>query len=228
MTKLSQAIALATAMTAGLVGTTTAQAEVEVSASASIANMYLWRGTNLGSQGAENKANAIPAVSGDLQVSASGAYAGVWTSSGDATYGQEYDIYVGYGDSVGDFSYDLSVWTYVYPDGGKSDDTFGDSTDIVLGLGFKDASFGVYKQVGDVADNDNIYYTLGYGFDKFSATVGMFDQGADDADYTHLDVSYAYNDNLSFTLSKIVDQEKEDTLDDDTQVVVSYSLPIEL
>ena len=81
MKKLSQAIALAGVMTAGLTAVSTAQAEVEVSASASVANMYLWRGQDLsGSSG-------VPAVSGDLTVSASGAYAGVWAySSGCANF----------------------------------------------------------------------------------------------------------------------------------------------
>jgi uncharacterized protein (TIGR02001 family) len=79
MKKLSQAIALAGVMTAGLAAVSTAQAEVEVSASATVASMYLWRGKDLG--------NGAAAVSGDLTVSASGAYAGVWTSSGDTSWG---------------------------------------------------------------------------------------------------------------------------------------------
>lgn len=228
MTKLSQAMILAGAVTMGVAGSAVAQAEVEISASAAVSNMYLWRGQNLGSLGEDDQANGVPAVSGDLIVGAGGAYAGVWTSSGDAALGQEYDLFVGYAGEAGDFSYDLSVWTYIYPDGGESNDTFGDSSDIILGLGYQDASVGIYKQVGDEADNDDIYYTLGYGIGSVSATVGIFDIGADDSDYTHVDLSYAYNDNLSFTVSKIVDQEEDDTYDDDTQVVVTYSLPIEL
>lgn len=226
MKKLTLAIATASAMTAGLMGATTAQAEVEVSASAAVANMYLWRGINLGSTG-EDSGNAVPAVSGDVVVSAAGAYAGVWTSSGDSAAGQEYDIFAGYGGEAGDLSYDLSIWTYVYPDGGESNGTFADNSEVILGLGFKDASVGIYKQVGNEVDNDNMYYTVGYGFGPISATYGMADGAAEDSDYSHLDVSYAHNDNLSFTLSKIVSEEEEDTYDTDTKVVVSYSLPIE-
>lgn len=224
MTKLSQAIALATAMTAGLAATATTQAEVEVSASAGIANMYLWRGKDLG---ADDGQGGVPAVSGDLSVSAAGAYGGVWTSSGDAGAGQEYDIYAGYGGEAGALSYDVSIWAYVYPDGGVSDGTFGDNSEIIVSLGAAGASVGIYKQVGDAEDNDNMYYTLGYGMDAFSGTVGITDAAAKGADYTHFDLSYAYNDNISFTVSKIVDQETEKALDEDTKFVVSYSLPIE-
>ena len=224
MKKLTLAIATASA----LMGATAAQAEVEVSASAAVSNMYLWRGQNLGSQGADDSANAVPAVSGDLVVSAAGAYAGVWTSSGDTFAGQEYDIFAGYGGEAGALSYDLSVWAYVYPDGGESNGTFGDNSEVILSLGFADASVSIYKQVGDEVDNDNMYYTVGYGVGPVSATYGMADGAAEDGDYSHLDVSYAHNDNLSFTLSKIVSEEEEDTYDTDTKVVVTYSLPIEL
>jgi uncharacterized protein (TIGR02001 family) len=224
MTKLSQAIALATAMTAGLAATTATQAEVEVSASAGIANMYLWRGQDLGANGGQG---GVPAISGDLSVSAAGAYGGIWTSSGDAGAGQEYDIYAGYGGEAGALSYDVSVWAYVYPDGGVSDGTFGDNSEVIISLGAAGASVGIYKQIGDMVDNDNMYYTLGYGMDAFSGTVGITDAAAKGADYTHFDLSYAYNDNISFTVSQIVDQETEKALDEDTKFVVSYSLPIE-
>lgn len=228
MKKLSQAIALAGVMTAAAVPAV--QAEVEVSASAAVANMYLWRGQNLGSSD-KDSGNAVPAISGDINVSMSGAYAGVWTSSGDTAAGQEYDLYVGYGAEAGDFSYDLSVWTYIYPDGGKSDGTFGDGTDVILSLGYAGASFTYYKPIGSESDDNSSYYTLGYGIDAVSATLGKADDG-DGVDYTHLDLGYAYNDNLSFTLSKVVDQsEKKNTdgaQDEDLKVVVTYSLPIEL
>ncbi len=230
MKKLSQAIALAGVMTAGLAAVSTAQAEVEVSASASIANMYLWRGQDLG--------NGAAAVSGDLTVSASGAYAGVWTSSGDSAAGNEYDLYVGYAAEVGDFSYDVSAWTYVYPssDGaGDNPDNRGntfDASDFIVSLGFKGASFAYYYPISSNPD-DKSYMTLGYEMDALSATLGMADGDKDNQQYTHLDLSYAYNDNIAFTLSKVVDQtadlDKGETgVDDDLKVVVSYSLPISM
>ena len=60
--------------------------------------------------------------------------------------------------------------------------------------------------------------------------------GSVGTDYTHIDISYAYNDNLTFTVSQIIDQDeiqlignekKYENRDDDTLFVLSYSLPIE-
>lgn len=239
MKKLAQAIALAGVMTTGLTATTSVFAEdVEVSASAAVASMYLWRGQDLG--------NGAAAVSGDLTASMGGAYAGVWTSSGDSGLGNEYDLYVGFGGEAEDFSYDISLWTYVYPssanfpyavvddtDAGDSDaiedatsgNTFS-ASELIVSAGFMGASFSYYYPVSSNPD-DYSYLTLGYGMDAYSATLGM---AMDDVDggYTHLDLSYAYNDSLAFTLSKIVDEETEDSMDDDLKVVVSYSLPIDM
>lgn len=243
MKKLSQAIALAGVMTAAAVPAV--QAEVEVSASAAVANMYLWRGQDLG--------QGVPAVSGDLTISAAGAYAGVWTSSGDSALGQEYDLFVGYGGESGDFSYDVSVWSYVYSGASESktkddpatpaneggfytrNDSRGntfDATDMIVSVGYGPVSASYYYVLA--GDEDYSYATLGGEYDKFSATVGMAMHSEDDsAEYTHVDLGYAYNDNISFTLSKIVSQDAdlddgESGLDEDLKVVVSYSLPIEL
>jgi hypothetical protein len=226
MTKLSQAIALATAMTAGLAITTTTQAEVEVAASASVANMYLWRGTDLGGN------TGTPAISGDLNVSASGAYAGVWTSSGDATNGQEYDLYVGYGMEAGDVALDISYWTYIYP--GTDLDDIADLHEVIASAAFKGASLGVYYNLDQDEDEgtDYFYTTLGYEYEKLSATYGITTfSDTEDSDYAHLDLSYAYNDNIAFTISQVVSSdvnEEDGGLDRSPKVVVSYSLPIEL
>ena len=64
---------------------------------------------------------------------------------------------------------------------------------------------------------------MGYSFDKYGITYGMSDSGAG-AEYSHVDLSYAATDALSFTLSKLSDDgagEPEEML-----IKVSYSLPI--
>ena len=234
MKKLSQAIALAGVMTAAAVPAV--QAEVEVSASAAVANMYLWRGQDLG--------QGVPAVSGDLTASANGGYAGVWTSSGDSALGQEYDLFAGFGGEAGDLSYDVSVWSYVYSGASEGADADGnytrtdsrgntfDATDLIVSVGYGPVSASYYYVLA--GDEDYSYATLGGEYDKFSATLGMAMHSEDDsAEYTHLDLGYAYNDNIAFTLSKIIDQDAdlddgESGLDEDLKVVVSYSLPIEL
>jgi hypothetical protein len=225
MKTLSKAVAIASLVSAGLMGAQVANAEVEVSASAAVSNIYLWRGLDLGKvEGSDN--GGVPAVSGDLSVSTSGAYAGVWASSGDINGGTEYDLYAGYGMESGDFSADLSVWTYVYPSNDDNSDTMFDSTEAVLALGFQDASFALYEKLTGNKDGDR-YITLGYGMGAVSATLGLQMSDEDANEYTHVDVSYAYNDNLSFTYSQIVDEGVEDSFNTNGLVVATYSMPIE-
>lgn len=206
----------ASALSAGSIATT-AYAEGEVSASAAVSNMYLWRGLDLG--------DGAAAVSGDLVYSVSGAYAGVWMSSGDTGLGQEYDLFAGYAMDISeDVSVDVSVWNYNYSDLGVRNETFGELTEIVLSLSAYGASISILDNVA--GGSGYIYYTLGYGAGDFSATFGSHSFDNDAANMSHLDISYAYNDNLSFTVSKIVDEETEGTYDDDTMFQVSYSFPI--
>src|SRR5690606_30558758 len=82
-------------------------ANAEVSASVGVANMYLWRGFNLGDDGSSGSLGN-PAVWGDINFSASGFTAGIWTSSGDTFAGTEYDLYAGYSGEVNDFSYGVT------------------------------------------------------------------------------------------------------------------------
>jgi len=219
MTKLSQAIALATAMTAGLVGTTTTQAEV--SASADLATMYLWHGQNL--------SNGAAVVSGSLDYShESGLYAGAWATSGDSGVGSEYDLYVGFAGAAGDFGYDVAYASYLYP--GNTNDDVNDNAEVSLGLSFSDVSLSFLKNTDTDVNGDYLFTTLGYEMDKFGFVLGNASNTEGKyfpTDYTHVDVTFAYNDNISFTASQIVDQDVEDALDDSTLFVVSCSLPIE-
>jgi len=206
----------ASAFAAGSIATT-AYAEGEVSASAAASNMYLWRGLDLG--------DGAAAVSGDLVYSVSGAYAGVWISSGDTGLGQEYDLFAGYAmDITDDVSVDVSVWNYNYSDLDARDDTFGELTELVISLSAYGASVSILDNIA--GGPGYIYYTLGYGAGDFSATFGSHSFDDDSGNMSHLDISYAYNDNLSFTVSKIIDEEVEGTYDDDAIFQVSYSFPI--
>ncbi|KJS09464.1 MAG: histidine kinase [Gammaproteobacteria bacterium BRH_c0] len=212
---LSNSVAAVVLATAGLAVSSNAAA-VEVSASAAVASTYLWRGYDLGS--------GTPAVSGDINASAGGAYAGVWGSSGDTAAGSEYDLYAGYGVELGGFSIDLSVWNYNYPTGagytpdGETD--FGDLTDVVLSLGYGPFSFAYYDNVAGAAGYE--YYTLGAEFGKFAVLLGKHDNVSGD-DPVHLNLTYSYNDNLAFTISQFI---ADETDDDDLKFVASYSIPI--
>ncbi len=188
-------------------------ANAEVSGSVGIASTYLWRGNDLGS--------GTPAISGDLSYSMSGAYAGIWGSSGDTAAGTEYDLYLGYGGEISSFSYDISLWNYNYPTGGDEVD-FGDLSELVISLGYGPVAFTYYDNVAGGTGYE--YYTLAGSFSDFTLLVGMHDNEADDADDpVHVDLSYAYNDNLTFTFSQMVADEPET---DDLKFVVSYSIPL--
>jgi len=225
MKTLSKAVAVASLLTAGVMSSQVAMAEVEVSASGAVSNMYLWRGQDLG-QSTTDANGGVPAVSADLSVSMSGAYAGVWASSGDVNAGTEYDLYAGYGLEAGAVAIDASLWTYVYPSGGSSSDTMFDLTELIVSASVGDASVTWYETL--TADSaDYRYVTLGYGMDKVSATLGLALSDTDASEYTHLDVSYAATENLSFTYSQIVDEGVEGSFDTNGKVVATLSLPIE-
>jgi len=219
---------LATAVAATLAVSVAPAVNAEVSASAAVASTYLWRGKDLGS--------GTPAVSGDLTYSTGGFYSTLWASSGDSTGGTEWDIGAGYGGEVGGFTYDISVWNYLYPTGtgeenfDTTEDQFGDLSEVILSLGYGPVSFSFYENIA-VNDGDETYryYTLGFSKGSWSALLGTHtgdsDFGTDE--YTHLDVTYGYNDNLSFTFSQIVDEDDTNSVDGDLKFVVSYSIPIE-
>lgn len=196
-----------------------AYAGAEVSASAGVANMYLWRGFDLGDGDA--------AISGDLKVTHdSGAYAGIWGSSGDASWGTEYDLYAGWGGKVGNLDVDASLWTYAYPD---KDDTVdgdiapGELVDAVVSVGSGPVNVTLYETLEGDDDNEYRYVTAKYTKDKYSAMYGqhMYDEGASPG---HIQLGYQYNDNLSFAVSQFVVD--NDEVDDNPKFLVSYSLPL--
>lgn len=226
MKNVKSVLATSVAAAAIALGSTPAMAELE--ASAAVSNIYLFRGVDQG--------GGSGAVSGDLVYSHdSGLYGGIWASSAsNFGNGGEIDTFAGWSGSFGDLGVDIGLLDYYYPGSGNKADHWGQGlTEAYLGLSFAGVEFYYYDQISgkSVALDDNTYMSLGYGMDKFSAVLGFADfeeaQGQTfDNDYMHLDVTYAYNDNLSFTLTKVVDKDDELSLEDDVQVVVSYSIPL--
>lgn len=218
-----------------------APAMAELSASAAVSNIYLFRGVDQGP--------GTGAVSGDITYSVAGFYGSVWTSSAGGS--EEVDLIAGWGGEFGGLGVDIGAISYYYP-GNSMLDGGDDLVEAYLGLSFAGAEFYYYDNVagntalGSLSDDGFVYYTLGYSLGKWSALIGFADpdeasgQSYDD-DYTHLDISYAFNDNLSFTVSKIVDLDDEingnvtskgptaatsTVLDDDALFVVTYSIPL--
>ena len=205
-----------------LISSPSTVAETEVSASVAVASSYLFRGVDLGS--------GTPAVSGDITVSNSGFYTGIWASSGDTANGTEYDLYIGYGSSIGEnFSYDISLWNYVYPTGeDEPGDDAGEFSELILTFGYGPISFTYADNVAGGNGYEYIAVTGTAG--PFSLTYGLNDNpntpnAAPPLDMVHVDLNYAYNDNLNFTLSQQVEDEEAG---DDLKVVVSYSFPLDL
>ncbi|MFU8838415.1 MAG: histidine kinase, partial [Thiohalomonadaceae bacterium] len=66
-----------------------------------------------------------------------------------------------------------------------------------------------------------------YWYANLAVDVGSFTlaYGLHEDDLAHVDVTYSYNDNVSFTLSKVVDN-VSDTYNDEIKFMVSASLPI--
>ena len=219
--------AVATAVIAASAGA----AMAEISGSAQVDSMYLWRGQDIG--GAQ--------VSGSLDYSHdSGLYVGAWTTSA-----QEADYYAGFANEVGSFSYDLGYVAYDYWDGSAGQNGNGSADDQDLQefyaiFGVADFGLEVWKGVGVYGKgkpnernyNKDLYVAFSYSLDKLSATVGTFHgnyktqaDGHIEDDYTHVDISYAVNDNFSFTASKVVSADEFSAVvnADDLKLNASYS-----
>lgn len=219
MKTLSKHLLTAAVLSAAVSTTSVVHADIEVDAAVGVSNLYLFRGSDLGDGSA--------AVWGDLSASVAGAYAGIWASSGDDALGTEYDLYAGYGGELAGFSYDIAATNFIYPDavtsttGTTTPQGFADYTEAAFTIGYGPLSF---THVKDITAGQSIYRTLSYEMGDYSVTYGDFVDAVDD----HVDLSYAYNDNLSFTVSLGIDSSHD--ADDDARdplFVIGLSLPIE-
>lgn len=215
---LASSIALAGAMAPVI-------ASAEVSSSATLASMYLWRGQDISA--------SAPVVSGDITYShESGAYASLWISSiggigtdgGDLVYSTEADYTIGFAGEAGDLGYDVGYYIYTYPETGE--DLSDAGAEVYLGLSYGDFGFKGFFDAKD--DKTYNYYTFSYGIGSFSAMIGMNDDDDDTADYTHLDLTYAATDSLSFTVSDVVSKDSSVETPDNILYMIAYSLPIDL
>lgn len=216
--KMGASMTAAVVLTACLSATTTVQAQT--SASIAVSNMYLYRGANLSKPG--------PHVSGSLDYAHdTGLYAGVWVSSeGAGTNSSEVDYYLGFANEVEGFSYDVGLISYEYPGATGSED-YGDVAEFMLSVGMAGFSFSVVDALhGAPSGGDYYYLSFGYEMDKFGASLNTFSSDTV-TEYSHLDLSYAATDELSFTLSTIVDDD-DTNMDTDPLIAVSWSKSFDL
>lgn len=221
-------LAAAVALSAAALAPVTAMAGT--SATVGVSNFYLFRGLNLSDNAAQ--------LSGSIDYTHdSGAYAGVWVSN--STSGQEYDLYLGYATQIAGLDINANLTSYEYPavvSNGDIQDTqkFGSSSEFILSLGYDLSGLGkVNASVARSLQRNDLYYTLGYGLGKFSATVGAqtFDQDGLN-DYTHVDLGYALNDDVSLTITQIVSQDTKrsdgGSLNEDPTINLSWKKKFDL
>ena len=204
---------LVSAVAAGLLGMSAAQAAVE--ANIGVASNYIWRGMT--------QTQDQAAVSGGLDYSSeSGFYAGTWASNVDFgtdadSAGYELDLYGGYGFEVGGVGLDLGYIAYMYP---SLDDS--DFSEVYANAGIGGLSLGVAFQVdADFTDEDYVYMSIGYDFDLggdygMGLYAGNYDFGDDGDDVTHYGLSVGKGD-FGFAIDK-----NDIDGDDDPRVTVSW------
>ncbi len=153
-----------------------APAMADLSGNIGLTSDYVWRGVS--------QSNKDFAASFGLDYKhSSGLYVGTWASSVDFGSGNdaEWDLYGGYSNKMGDFSYDLGYIHYSYP--GETDLNFGEGY-VSLGYGP-----GTVKISHDF-DNSNTYYegalaiplTAGFGADLHLGHYN-FDKATDYTDW---------------------------------------------
>ncbi|MFY0699697.1 MAG: hypothetical protein JXR04_02690 [Bermanella sp.] len=214
MKTLSKAVAVASLLSAGLMGAQVANAEV--SFNAALVSDYVFRGFSFSDNG--------PALQGGADYShESGAYVGTWlstTDDGEET-GYEYDIYAGYWMETNGLEIDLGYTTYNYDEGGY------DTAEIYANVTKGAVTASIYRDIDayettylaaaysmelpqDLALDLGVGYLLDGededGFDVFgddiidlSASVSKSLDVVDVAlTVTHIEYDFAEDDNLFF------------------------------
>jgi len=207
-------------------------AAAEFSANIGATSNYVWRGVT--------QTDDAAAVQGGIDYAHdSGFYVGTWASNVDFGSGGEveWDLYGGYAGEVNDFSYDVGVFYYAYPDSNNAD-----FAELGLSVGYKMLSAGInYTFYSDVDDTDgadlfmegDLYYHVGASFEvaptwTVGGTIGYYDFDEDgkadtDISYAHyqLDIGKGAGDFGDFTFS--VSKAEEESGDDDVKVFVSWA-----
>lgn len=199
---------------------TQVQAVEGLSANVGVTSSYLWRGLE--------QTNGRSAVSGGIDYAAdSGFYAGTWASSAEWADGMTYelDIYGGFAGETDNFSYDIGVMQYLYPD--STDDL--DFTEIYGSISMGAFTFGyaVLADAEGVDFGDDSYLSIDAEFEvaKDLALAFHIGRGTDDfyagEEFTDYGASLS-KDGFTFGLSNT------DLNNDDLKVYVSYALDIDL
>lgn len=138
--------------------------EIGITAMVGVVSDYYYRGVNLGDAGAQ----------AGLEYGIAGFYIGTWAIDDGGAAGEdgfETDFYLGYGMEHGIFSWDINYTRYEYTYTGDYEHEIG------VNLGLAGVSLGLVagedKDEGLDAVDYNVF-TLGYGYDIYSVTVGHY------------------------------------------------------
>ncbi len=117
------------------------------SGSVTLASEYVFRGISMSDED--------PAIQGSLNWQHdSGAYVGVWASSGEFAEGSiEADYYIGYGNEVNGVNYDISVIYYTYP----GDEVDANYFEIMGKVGYDLGVVSLTTGVGYVPEGQDAY-----------------------------------------------------------------------
>ena len=234
---LSASIAAAT-----IAGFAAPAAAVEgLSANAGIVSDYYFRGGNLGDAGAY--------AGVDYEIG--GFYIGTWAID-DGAGGQdglEYDIYLGYGQESGDFSWSVGFTDYQY--------TYTSAFENELNFGLGLSGFALDVAVGnadngldgdDADDADYLFAALSWSGDVFGSTLGykstdesaeynevagLAVSGTAESDYTYLEVSAGgeiATMDVGVTLGRVIDSsfDGDDTGSSDYYMFLDVSKSFDL
>lgn len=170
MKKLSLAALIALSML-GSVSAVQAD-EIGISGNVGVTSNYMWRGMT------QTKDDG--AISAEIDFDYNGFYLGAWAANVDFDGDEDYelDVYIGYGNSIGNFSYDVNYLKFLYP---SSDDST-DFDELTVGLGYEidklslgaSYSFGVHTE-NNGAKNDYAEVTASYDFDVVSLDLSYGD-----------------------------------------------------
>jgi uncharacterized protein (TIGR02001 family) len=164
-----------------------------VTANIGVTSNYIWRGVT--------QTQNDPAIQGGVDFAhESGFSLGTWLSNvdfGTDDPNYELDIYAGYEEKLGDFSFKLSTGYYLYPDGKDLDmwDITPSFSWNFLTVGVAYTLYGEAEKPAAFREGD-LYYYGGLTFDlpvnfKLGGTLGYydFDDLGKEGDYTHWQVS---------------------------------------
>lgn len=155
--------------------------DLEISGNIGATSNYVWRGMT--------QTNDKSSVNGGVDLGYNGFYVGTWASNVDFLDETNYelDIYAGYSNLIGDFSYDVSYIKYLFP--GSNPSSNSDEATIALGYDINALSLGVSYAFSTYVENNGVKndyteLTASYDFEILSLDTSFGDYENTGSNYT--------------------------------------------